>query len=77
MSSDRSLAVVLVLVASGALLYGGHNLGAAIKSAQTDRQHTLDCAEQGRPAAACCRSRLDPGHTSCPLPGNPHYQVIP
>jgi hypothetical protein len=79
MRFDRFLTAGLVIVASLALLYGGLTIAAAVQSTQADRQHTLDCAEQGRPVAGCCRSRLDPQRTSCPLPVrvDPAYQVIP
>lgn len=79
MRFDRFLAAALVIAASLALMVGGMDLAASVRSKQLDRQHAIDCAVQGRPVDACCRSRLDPQRASCPLPvlGRPTYQVIP
>lgn len=79
MRFDRFLTAALVIGASLTLLAAGMDLSASVRSKQLDRQHAIDCAVQGRPVDACCRSRLDPQRASCPLPArvDPAYQVIP
>lgn len=75
--ADRTIGLTLVVAATFALCWGGINLAAAVSAKQADRQHALDCAEQGRPVAGCCRSRMDPERISCPLPGSRTRQVLP